>query len=153
MTLSERIAVLQRVADALAAVRSALAPLSADDRRAVLADVVAELDAQPPAVPAPPPPPKRVPAGNDTPRPKREPTAGADDTRRKLLKLLAENPDGLKVSELSEMAGVGDNIVSYNLKHEWFEKSDPSYVRSPWVLTEAGESAAEKLSRATAPAT
>lgn len=150
MTLTERIAVLQRVADAIDAVRAALLPLPDADRRAVLADVLAELERpsvnEPPVVQPPPP-------GKPVPRPTREPTGGegatgvSGETRRKLLALLAANPDGLKVTELSERAGVGDNIVSYNLKHEWFQKSDPSYVRSPWVLSEAGKVAAVGLSR------
>lgn len=148
MTLTERIAVLQRVADALAAVRAALLPLPDADRRAVLAGVLAELER--PAVNEPPPVVQPPPPGKPVPRPTREPTGpmdGADSTRRKLLALLAAHPDGLKVSELSERLAIGDNIVSYNLKHEWFEKSDPSYVRSPWVLTEAGEKAAGELTR------
>ena len=154
MTLSERIAVLQLAADALAAVRSALAPLSADDRRAVLADMVAELDAQPAAVtPEPTPtPPKRVPAGNEKPRPKREPTGKtwgeAEERRRKLLALLNENPDGLTNKELEHKSGLEN--VGFYLKHEWFEKSDPGYRLSPWILSEAGEQAAKELSPATA---
>lgn len=156
MTLTERIAVLQRVADALAAVRAALAPLSADDRKAVLADVLAELDGPTAAAvhvpaPLPPPPAAATPPGKPTPRPPREPTdaapkAGrATDVRLKLLRLLAAHPDGLTVKELCQGAELADNVVSYNLKHEWFEKSDPTYVRSPWVLSEAGEKAASGL--------
>lgn len=144
---------------------------------AVLAELEAELG-ETPATPAPPvtvaiapplvSPPvlttpvtaAEVPAGNAPAPSQREPPPpapaarrtppAADDTRRKLLLLLYAHPAGLKVSELSQQSGAGYNIVSYNLKHEWFRKSDPSYVRSPWVLTEAGEKAAIELNPATA---
>jgi len=160
VTLTERIAVLQRVADALAAVRAALLPLPDADRRAVLADVLTELER--PAVNEPPPVVQPPPPGKPLPRPKREPTYSqppdnAGERRENLLRLLAANPDGLTSTEIE--GKVGYDGVGYYLRHPWFEKSDPAYRLSPWVLSEigeqaaAGERAAGDLPRATAPAT
>lgn len=129
-----------------------------EQRRAVIdaqLALLAELDADGPADAAPPPTP--VMPGKPVPRPKREPTVASDqpvsagERRDAILRLLAANPDGLTSTEIETQ--VGYEGVGYYLKHPWFEKSDPAYRLSPWVLTEAGESAAEKLSRATAPAT
>lgn len=144
MTLTERIAVLQRVADAVQSVLAALLPLSADDRRAVLADVMAELERPPvnnplPVIEAPPP-------GKPTPRPKREPTTdGAAGRRERVLRLLAANEDGLKAGEIAGKLGESESSVFAALRHEWFEKADPSYGRSPWILSEAGEAEAKRL--------
>lgn len=88
------------------------------------------------------------PAGKPAPRPKREPTgerttAGGEERRRQLLALLAAHPDGLTNKELEHKAGYEG--VAFYLKHPWFEKSDPGYRLSPWILSETGEVEAKKL--------
>jgi len=131
-------------------------PLADADRRAVLADVLAELDGPTAGVHAPSPP-VVTPPRKPPPRPPREPTAfpdkATDEKRAELLRLLALNPDGLRVKEIAEATGWEGHVVRYHLKSDLFEAADPTYRLSPWILSEAGESAAEKLSRATAPAT
>jgi len=156
MTLTERIAVLQRVADAVQSVRAALLPLSEADRREVLAGVVAELERPAvchpiPATPAPAPPAPVPPPGKPSPRPAAEAGGGkrttmaAGDARLELVRILAGHPEGLSLSELSRRTGVKHSHASYRLKHPWFRKSDPGERYSPWVLTDAGKAAAAQL--------
>lgn len=142
MTLTERIAVLQRVADALAAVRAALLPLPDADRRAVLAGVLAELER--PAVNEPPPVVQPPPPGKPVPRPTREPT-------QRLALALSGGP--LRVQEVAERAGCSEAAASQGLRNniDLFEKLEPANRMSPWRLTEAGRNLAAALT--TAPAT
>ena len=156
MSLAERIVLLQRVADALVAVREALAPLTPDDRRAVLADLSAEL-----GVPAPPPPTlttvppavavpdtqsDTVPVGNAPARTPRESPGRASE---KLVLALSGGP--LRVQEIAERAGCSEAAASQGLRNNGgvlFEKVDPANRMSAWRLTDAGQSLASRLTPA-----
>lgn len=91
-------------------------------------------------------PPPVPPAGKPTLRPARDPTdAPATPHRVVLLRLLAAHPEGLRVSDLVGRTGWGLPLVRHVLRNNpLFEKSDPDYLRSPWVLTAAGRTAAAR---------
>lgn len=155
MTLSERIAVLQRVADALAAVRSALAPLSADDRRAVLADVVAELSDSPPAtaatVPATPPPvqakrrsgPRPTGTGNDGGSSAPAPAGYPMLARRQMIARLISEKGPQRGTDIAKALGLGEGSVPYTVTHPWFMQGDDKR----WAITDAGRQALAEHAR------
>lgn len=109
---------------------------------AVLDELAAELG-EPAGDPPPVPP-----AGKPTPRPARDPTdaQATPDRAAVLLRLLAAHPEGLRVSDLVGRTGWSLPLVRHVLRNSpLFEKSDPDYLRSPWVLTAAGGQAAARL--------
>jgi hypothetical protein len=134
MTLTERIAVLQRVAEAVATVRSVLAPLPDADRHAVMVDVLAELDR--PARNDPPPTVEVPKRGKRVPGVTREPPEGS--ARAKLVQALADGP--MRVQELATAVEASEAAVSQCLRGApgLFRKVDPSNRMSAWEINPGG---------------
>lgn len=147
--LNDMIAALERAKAATAELNAAVNSLPPHVRAEVVASLVAEFGvAPPPAVSigetTPGKPPARSPQG----------TPGVKGVRRASQKLvLALSGGPLRVQEAAERAGCSEAAASQSLRNniDLFEKVEPANRKSPWRLTESGQSLASSLT--TAPAT